>query len=61
MLSKTSAYVKIYDRQTKLLHFLLKMATYWKNININTIWDKISVNIKIEYDSSPAYNKKIEN
>ena len=24
----------------------------------NTIWDKVSANIKKEFDSEPAYNKK---
>ena len=46
MLPKTSACVKSYDGQTI---FLLKMMTYQKN--------KVSADIKKEFDSKPVYNK----
>ena len=34
------------------------MMTYWKNI-ILTISDKVSADIKKEFDSEPVYNKKL--
>ena len=37
--------------------FWLKMITYWKKYN--TIWDKVSADIKKEFDSEPVYNKSI--
>ena len=27
-------------------------------VKYNTIWDKVSADIKIEFDSEPAYNKE---
>ena len=45
MLPKTSTYVKSYDGQTKWLYFLIKDD------------DKVSVDIKKEFDSEPVYNK----
>ena len=54
MLSKTSTYVKSYDGQTKLMYFLVEdddsLGKY------NTIWDKVSTDIKKEFDSKPVYN-----
>ena len=33
------------------------MMTYQENIILNTIWDKVSADIKKEFDSKPVYNK----
>ena len=52
---KTSAYVKIYDGQTKWMYFLIEDGDL---IEIyNTIRDKISADIKKKLDSEPVYNK----
>ena len=55
MLPKTSAYVKNYDGQTKLMYFLIKDDDLLEKYN--TIWDKVSADIKKQFDSEPAYNK----
>ena len=56
MLPKTSAYVKSYDGQTKWMYFLIEdddlLGKY------NTIWDKVSADIKKGSDSEPVYNKE---
>ena len=56
MLPKTTAYVKSYDGQTDWMYFLIKgddlLAKY------NTIWNKVSADIKKEFDSGSDYNKK---
>ena len=57
MLPKTSAYVKIYDGQTKWMYFLIEDDDLLEKYN--TIWDIVSANIKKEFDSEPVYNKKI--
>ena len=44
MLPKTSAYVRSYDGQTKWMY---------------TLWDKVSADIKKEFDSEPIYNKEL--
>ena len=44
MLPKISAYIKIYDRQTKLMYFLIKDDELLEKYN--TIWDKVSAIIK---------------
>ena len=44
MLSKTSAYIKCYDRQTEWMWFLIKGDDLAEKYN--TIWDKVSANIK---------------
>ena len=44
MLPKTSAYVKGYDRQTIWMYFSIKDDDLLEKYN--TIWDKISVDIK---------------
>ena len=44
MLPKTSAYVKRYDGQTKWMYFLIKDDDLLEKYN--TLWDKISANIK---------------
>ena len=37
------------------MYFLLRTMTYWTN---NTIWDKVSTDIKKEFDTEPVYDKK---
>ena len=58
MLPKTSAYVKGYDGQTKWMYLLIEDDLLEK---YNTIWDKVSADIKSEIDSKPAYNKQFSN
>ena len=55
MLPETSAYVKSYDGQTKLMYFLIEDDDLLEKYN--TIWDKVSADIKKEFDSEPVYNK----
>ena len=45
MLTKTSAYVKSYDGQTKWMYFLIEDDDFW---------DKVSADVKKE----PIYNKE---
>ena len=56
MLPKTSAYVKRYDGQTKWIYFLIEDDDLLEKYN--TIWDKLSTNIKKEFEGKPVYNKK---
>ena len=56
MFQKTSAYVKSYDGKTKWMYFLIEDDDLLEKYN--TIWDKVSADIKKEFDSKPAYNKK---
>ena len=51
MLPKTSAYVKSYDGQTKWMYFLTEDDLLGK---YNTVWDKVSADIKKEFDSKPV-------
>ena len=53
MLPKTSAYVKSYDGQTKWMYFLIEDDDLLEKYN--TIWDKVSADIKKEFDSEPVY------
>ena len=55
MLPKTNAYVKIYDGQTKWMYFLIEDDHLLKKYN--TIWDKVSADIKKEFDSDSFYNE----
>ena len=55
MFPKTSAYVKCYDRQTKWMYFLIEDDDLLEKYS--TIWDKVSDDIKKEFDSEPVYNK----
>ena len=55
LLPKTSAYVKRYDGQTKWMYCLVEDEDLLEKYN--TIWDKVSANIKKEFDSEPVYNK----
>ena len=54
MLPKTIAYLKSYDGQTKWMYFLIEndglLGKY------NTIWDKVSTDIKKEFDREPIYD-----
>ena len=55
MLPKTTAYVKNYDGQTKWMYFLIKDDVLFEKYN--TIQDKVSADIKNEFDGEPVYNK----
>ena len=56
MLPKTDADVKNFDGQTKWMYFLIEDDDLLEKYN--TIWDKVSADIKKEFDSEPVYNKK---
>ena len=58
MLPKTSAYVKSYDGQTKSewMYFFVKDDELLEKHN--TIWDKVSADIKKEFDNELAYEKE---
>ena len=56
MLPKTSAYVKSYGEQTKWMYFLIESDDLLEKYN--TIWNKVSANMKKEFDSEPVYNKE---
>ena len=51
-----STYVKSYYGQTKWIYFLIE--NYDLLQKYNTIWDKVSTDIRKEFDSEPVYNKK---
>ena len=55
MLPKRNAYLKRYDGKTKWIWFLIEdddlLEKYY------TIWDKVSADIKKEFDSKTVYNK----
>ena len=57
MLPKTSADVKSFDGQTRWMYFLIEDDVLLKKYN--TIFDKVSADIKKEFDSEPVYNKNI--
>ena len=57
MLPKTSAYVKSYDGQTKWIYFLIEDDDLLEKYN--TIWGKVSADIKKEFDSKPVYIKEL--
>ena len=56
MLPKTSTYVKCYDGQTKWMYFLIKDDYVLEKCN--NIWDKISADIKKEFNIEPVCNKE---
>ena len=56
MLLKTSAYLKIYDEQTKATYFLIEDNDVLKKYN--TIWDKVTADIIKGFHSEPVYNKE---
>ena len=55
MVPKTNAYVKSYDGQTKWMYFLNENDNLLEKYD--TIWDKVSADIKKEFDIEPVYNK----
>ena len=55
MLPKTSAYVKCYDGQSKWMYFFIEHDDLLEKYN--TIWDKVSADIKKEFDSKLVYEK----
>ena len=57
MLPKISTYVKSYDGQTKWIYFWIENDDLLKKYN--TSWDKVSADIKKEFDSKPVYNKNV--
>ena len=54
MLLKTSAYVKSYDENTKWMYFLIEDKDLSEKYS--TIWDKVSAEIKKEFDSERVLN-----
>ena len=56
VVSKTSAYVKRYDGQTKWMYFLIEDDELFEKYN--TIWDKVGADIIKEFDSEPVSKKK---
>ena len=55
-LSKTSAYLKSYDGQTKWMYFLIEYDDLLEKYS--TICVKVSADIKKEFHSEPVYNKE---
>ena len=55
MLPKTIAYVKSYDGQTKWMYFLIEDDYLLEKYN--TIWGKVSADVKKEFDNEPVDNK----
>ena len=55
MLSKTRVYVKIHNGQTKWMYFLTKDDDLLEKYN--TIWDKVSADIKKEFFYNKAFLK----
>ena len=55
ILPKMIAYVKSYDGQTKWMYFLIEEDDFLAKYN--AIWDKVSTNMKQEFNSDPVYNK----
>ena len=56
MLPKITTYVKSYDGQTKWIYFLVKDDDLFGKYN--TIWDKVSADIKKEFYSKFVYNNE---
>ena len=50
MLPKTSAYIKSYDGKTKLMYLLIEDGHLLKKYN--TMWDKVSADIKKSWIAS---------
>ena len=55
MLHKTTAFVKSYDGQTKWMYFSIEDDNLLEKFN--TISDKVSADIRKEFDREPVYNK----
>ena len=56
MVWKTTACVRNYNAPTKWIYFLIEDDVLLEKYN--TIWDKVSSDIKKESDNEPHYNKK---
>ena len=56
MLPKTSSYVKYYDGHTKWMYFLIESDELLEKQN--TISDKVSTDMKKEFDSKAVCNKE---
>ena len=54
---KTRSYVESFDGQAKRTYFFIEND--YSLEKYNTIWDKVSADIKKEFDSKPFYNKKL--
>ena len=54
-LPKTRPYVKSYDGQTKWMYFLFEDDDVLEKYN--TIWDKVSTDMKNKFDSEHVYKK----
>ena len=57
MLAKISG--QTYNGQTKSMYFLTEDDDLLEKHN--TIWNKVSADIKKEFDSKPVYNKNVLN
>ena len=55
ILPKTTGYVKSYDGQVKWMYFLIEDDDLLEKYNAAS--DKVSADIKKEFDSEPVYNK----
>ena len=55
ILPKTDAYVKSGDGETTWMYILIKDDELLEKHN--TIWDKVSADMKEEFDREPVYNK----
>ena len=55
LIKSRTAYVKIYDGQTKWMCFFIEDDDSLEKYN--TIYDKVSAAIKNEFDSESVYNK----
>ena len=56
MLPKSSSYVKSFDEQTNWIYFLIEDHDLLEKYN--TILDKVSADVKKEFESEPVYNKE---
>ena len=56
MLPKTSAYAKSYDGQLKWMYFLIEDDDLIKKYN--TIWNKVSADIRKKFNSELVWNKE---
>ena len=53
MLHIKNTYVKSYDERAKWMYFLIEDDNFLEKYN--TIWDKVSADIKREFGSKPAF------
>ena len=56
ILAKTSDFVKSYDGKTKWMYFLIEDDSLLQKYD--TIWDKVSADIKKEFNKKPVYDKE---